>query len=114
MGGTPVIRTVRRVIMKRETLLEKGYTEEQVTELLNEWHEANANLTKENEKLKSDVATMNDEIAGLNQKVSGLTQVEQEYNAIKQSQLSEEEKRKIALEEAEKRKLICMFKKWFV
>ena len=30
--------------MKREELLEKGYTEEQVTELLDAWHKANANL----------------------------------------------------------------------
>ena len=88
--------------MKREELLEKGYTEEQVTEILDAWHNANANLTKENEKLKSDLGTANETISGLNQKVSGLTEVEAEYNAIKQSQLTDEEKRKIALEEAEK------------
>lgn len=88
--------------MKRETLLEKGYTEEQVTELLDAWHEANTNLTKENEKLKNDLGVANETISGLNQKVSGLTEVEAEYNAIKQSQLSEDEKRKLALEEAEK------------
>lgn len=90
--------------MKREELLEKGYTEEQVTELLDAWHKANANLAKENEQLKNDLGTANETISGLNQKVSGLSQVEQEYNAIKQAQLSDEEKRKLALEEAEKAK----------
>lgn len=78
--------------MKREDLLEKGYTEEQVTELLNLWHTSNANITKENEKLKSDLATKNEEISGLNQKVSGLTKKEAELNAIKQAQMSEEDK----------------------
>lgn len=104
MGGTPVIRTVRRVIMKRETLLEKGYTEEQVTELLDLWHSSNANLTSENEKLKSDLSNANETISGLNQKVSGLSKVQEELNSIKQSQLSDEEKRKLALEDAEKAK----------
>ena len=89
--------------MKREELLEKGYTEEQVTELLDAWHKANANLSKENEKLKTDLGQANETISGLNQKVSGLTKVEEEYNAIKQSQLTDEEKRKLALEEAEKK-----------
>lgn len=89
--------------MKREELLEKGYTEEQVTELLDAWHKANANLAKENEKLKTDLGQANETISGLNQKVSGLTKVEEEYNAIKQSQLTDEEKRKLALEEAEKK-----------
>lgn len=90
------------IIMRRETLLEKGYTEEQVTEILDAWHTANANLTKENEKLKSDLGSANETISGLNQKVSGLSKVEAEYNAIKQSQMSDEEKRKLALEDAEK------------
>ena len=89
--------------MKREELLEKGYTEEQVSELLDAWHKANANLAKENEKLKTDLGQANETISGLNQKVSGLTKVEEEYNAIKQSQLTDEEKRKLALEEAEKK-----------
>lgn len=104
MGGTPVIRTVRRVIMKRETLLEKGYTEEQVTELLDLWHSSNANLTSENEKLKSDLGNANETISGLNQKVSSLSKMQEELNTIKQSQLSDEEKRKLALEDAEKAK----------
>ena len=89
--------------MKREELLEKGYTEEQVTEILDAWHKANANLSKENEKLKTDLGQANETISGLNQKVSGLSKVEEEYNAIKQSQLTDEEKRKLALEDAEKK-----------
>ena len=104
MGGTPVIRTVRRVIMKRDALLEKGYTEEQVTELLDLWHSSNANLTSENEKLKSDLGNANETISGLNQKVSSLAKMQEELNSIKQSQLSDEEKRKLALEDAEKAK----------
>lgn len=89
--------------IERKTLLEKGYTEEQTSELLDLIHGLNANLTKENESLKADLATKNEEISGLNQKVSGLTKVEQELNSIKQSQLSDEEKRKLALEDAEKK-----------
>lgn len=90
--------------MKRETLLEKGYTEEQVTELLDLWHSSNANLTSENEKLKSDLGNANETISGLNQKVSSLSKMQEELNTIKQSQLSDEEKRKLALEDAEKAK----------
>ena len=90
--------------MKRETLLEKGYTEEQVTELLDLWHSSNANLTSENEKLKSDLGNANETISGLNQKVSRLSKMQEELNTIKQSQLSDEEKRKLALEDAEKAK----------
>ena len=88
--------------MKREELLKKGYTEEQVTEILDAWHKANTNLTEENEKLKSDLGNANETISSLNQKVTGLSEVEAEYNAIKQSQLSDDEKRRLALEEAEK------------
>ena len=87
--------------IERKTLLEKGYTEEQTTELLDLIHGLNANLTKENESLKADLATKNEEISGLNQKVTGLSKVQEELNSIKQSQLSDEEKRKLALEQAE-------------
>lgn len=71
--------------MKREELTALGYTDEQVTELLDLMHKTNANITKENEDLKAklDVA---------NNKIVGLTQVEQEYNELKQSQLTEQEK----------------------
>lgn len=78
--------------MKRETLLEKGYTEEQVTELLDLFHKNSSNISKENEDLKTKLDSANNKIAGL-------TKLEQELNALKQSQLSEEEKRKLAEKE---------------
>ena len=78
--------------MKRETLLEKGYTEEQVTELLDLFHKNSSNISKENEDLKTQLDSANNKIAGL-------TKLEQELNALKQSQLSEEEKRKLAEKE---------------
>ena len=80
--------------MKREDLLEKGYTEEQVTELLDMFHKNSSNITKENENLKAQLDTANN-------KITGLTQVEAELNAIKQAQLSEEDKRKLAEKETE-------------
>lgn len=81
--------------MKREELLAKGYTEEQASELLDMFHKNNANITKENADLHSLLDSANDKIAGL-------TKVEAEYNALKASQLSEEDKQKLAKAETEK------------
>lgn len=81
--------------MKREELLEKGYTEEQASELLDMFHKNNANITKENADLHSLLDSANDKIAGL-------TKVEAELNALKASQLSEEDKQKLAKAETEK------------
>ena len=81
--------------MKRETLLEKGYTEEQVTELLDMFHKSNENITKENADLHTQLDTAND-------KIVGLTKLEAELNALKQAQLSEEDKKKLAEQETQK------------
>lgn len=90
--------------MRREELLAKGYTEGQVSELLDMFHKNSSNVSKENQDLKS-------QIDSLNNKIAGLTKVESEYNALKQSQLSEQEKQEIAKQEtaknlAESRKIL--------
>lgn len=71
--------------MKREDLISKGYSEEQVTELLNLFHSENQETTKENERLKG-------ELAGANEKIAGYSNMEKEYNQYKQSQMTEQEK----------------------
>jgi len=71
--------------MKREDLLAKGFTEEQVTEILNMHHNESLEVSKENERLKG-------ELASANEKVASYSNMEQEYNAYKQSQMTEQEK----------------------
>ena len=71
--------------MKREDLLAKGFTEEQVTEILNMHHNESQQVNKENERLKG-------ELASVNEKLAGYSNMEQEYNAYKQSQMTEQEK----------------------
>ena len=71
-------------MIKREELLEKGYTEQQVSELLDLFHKNSANLTKQNQDLASQLDTANNQIAGLQQTA-------QEYNALKQSQMTDSE-----------------------
>lgn len=71
--------------MKREDLLAKGFTEEQVTEILNMHHNESLQVNKENERLKG-------ELASANEKVASYSNMEQEYNAYKQSQMTEQEK----------------------
>ena len=71
--------------MKREELVAKGYTDEQVSELLDLFHANSSNITKENERLTAELDVAKNKIAGL-------TQIESEYNTFKQSQLTEQEK----------------------
>lgn len=71
--------------MKREDLLAKGFTEEQVTEILNMHHNESLQVNKENERLKG-------ELASANEKVASYSNMEQEYNAYKQSLMTEQEK----------------------
>lgn len=78
--------------MKREDWLAKGYTEEQVTEILDDWHKKNAEIAKENEKLKADLVTTQASLDDANGKIKGLSEKEAELNKLKQAQLSEEEK----------------------
>ena len=80
--------------MKREDLLAKGFTEEQVTEILNMHHNESQEVNKENERLKG-------EIASVNEKLAGYSNMEQEYNAYKQSQMTEQEKFEAMKKEAE-------------
>lgn len=81
--------------MRREDLISKGYSEEQVTELLNLFHNENQETTKENERLKG-------ELAGANEKIAGYSNMEKEYNQYKQSQMTEQEKFEAMKKEAEK------------
>ena len=71
--------------MKRDELLAKGFTEEQVTEILNMHHNESLQVNKENERLKG-------ELASANEKVASYSNMEQEYNAYKQSLMTEQEK----------------------
>ena len=71
--------------MKREDLLAKGFTEEQVTEILNTFHNENQQVNKENERLKG-------EIASANEKLAGYSNMEKEYNDYKKSLMTEQEK----------------------
>lgn len=71
--------------MKREELLAKGFTEEQVTEILNMHHNEALQVNKENERLKG-------ELASANEKISGYSNMEKEYNDYKQSLMTEQEK----------------------
>lgn len=82
--------------MKREELLEKGYTEQQVSELLDMFHKNSANLTKQNQDLASRLDTANNQIAGLKQTA-------QEYDALKQSQMTDSEKLQAKIKEIEER-----------
>lgn len=90
--------------MRREKLLEKGYSEEQVSELLDMFHKSNSNIQKTNQDLQT-------QLDNANNKIAGLTKVENEYNALKQSQLTEQEKQELAKKEiaknlAESRKIL--------
>lgn len=81
--------------MRREDLLAKGFTEEQVTEILNMHHNESQEVNKENERLKS-------EIASANEKLAGYSNMQKEYDAYKQSQMTEQEKYEAMKKEAEK------------
>lgn len=81
--------------MKREDLLAKGFTEEQVTEILNMHHNESLQVNKENERLKG-------ELAGANEKIAGYSNMEKEYNDYKQSLMTEQEKFEAMKKEAEK------------
>lgn len=72
-------------MIKREDLLAKGFTEEQVTEILNIHHNESQQVNKENERLKA-------ELVGANEKLAGYSNMEKEYNDYKQSLMTEQEK----------------------
>lgn len=81
--------------MKREDLLAKGFTEEQVTEILNMHHNESLQVNKENERLKG-------EIASANEKLAGYSNMEKEYNDYKNSLMTEQEKFEAMKKEAAK------------
>lgn len=70
--------------MRREELINKGYTEEQATELLNLFHSEQNDIKDNNAKLQKDLQE------ALN-KVNELNKVTKTYEAEKKSQLSEME-----------------------
>lgn len=81
--------------MKREELLEKGYTEEQVTDLLNSFHNANNEVKKENESLRKALESKN----ALEEQNKSL---QSQLDAINEANLTEQEKIAKEREEAEK------------
>ena len=80
--------------MNRQDLLSKGFTEEQVTEILNMHHNESLQVNKENERLKG-------ELASANEKVASFSNMEKEYNDYKQSLMTEQEKFEAMKKEAE-------------
>lgn len=80
--------------MNRQDLLAKGFTEEQVTEILNMHHNESLQVNKENERLKG-------ELASANEKISGYSNMEKEYNDYKKSLMTEQEKFEAMKKEAE-------------
>lgn len=77
--------------MKREALLEKGYTEEQVTDLLNTFH----GINKENENLKSELLQKADMEAKYNE-------AQKKLDEINKANLTAQEKIELDRKEAEK------------
>ena len=81
--------------MKREELLEKGYTEEQVTDLLNAFHSVNNEVKKENESLRKALESKN----ALEEQNRTL---QSQLDAINEANLTEQEKIAKEREEADK------------
>lgn len=81
--------------MKREELLEKGYTEEQVTDLLNAFHSVNNEVKKENESLRKALESK----SALEEQNKTL---QSQLDAINEANLTEQEKIAKEREEADK------------
>lgn len=77
--------------MKREDLLAKGYSEEQVTDLLNMYHTQNTEISNLNKKLesKSELEKQNAEL-------------QKQIDSINREKLTEQEKLELAKQETEK------------
>ena len=84
--------------MKREELLAKGYTEEQVTDLLNTFHSINS----ENKLLKNEVQAKQDLV---NQNL----ELQRQLDEINKANMSEQER--LASEKAETEKYLANAKK---
>lgn len=80
--------------MKREDLISKGYTEEQVTELLNLFHTESKGVNDNNSKLQKELEAANATITELNK-------VQKAYKDMQTSQMSEQEKLEATRKEIE-------------
>ena len=78
--------------MKRDELLEKGYTEEQVTDILNTFHKINS----ENQKLQSQVE--NDKTI-----LTKYEELQKQIDESNKAKLSEQEKLELKIKEADKK-----------
>lgn len=81
--------------MKREELIEKGYTEEQATELLNLFHAENNEIKASNAQLQKDLNVANQTITELNKAQVQLKQ-------LQQAQMTDQEKLDAMKAETEK------------
>lgn len=77
--------------MKRENLLAKGYTEEQVTDILNTFH----GINKENDKLKGQVLEQSD-------LQNTVKELQEKLDAINKEKLTEQEKLELDKQEIAK------------
>ena len=71
--------------MDRKTLLEKGYTEEQVTDLLNLFH----GNSKAND---SEIMRLQKELEVANTKIKGMDDLQKQIDAINREKMTREEK----------------------
>lgn len=90
MGGTPVIRTVRRKFMKREQWIEKGFSEEQTTEVLDEFH----GLNQQVEKLKKELESSKVQSAKV-------AELQKQLDEINKSKMTEQEQAEAKKKEAD-------------
>ena len=81
--------------MRREELIEKGYTEEQATELLNLFHAENNEIKASNAQLQKDLNVANQTITELNKAQVQLKQ-------LQQAQMTDQEKLDAMKAETEK------------
>ena len=81
--------------MNREELLEKGFTEEQVTEILNTFHSKNNDMKKQIESLNSQVESLKN--------VEGeKAELQKKLDAINEANLTEQERLEKEKQEIEK------------
>lgn len=81
--------------MKREELIAKGYSEEQVTEILNMYHSTNKAQTEE-------IANLQKDLANKSEYETKYKEVQSQLDAINQEKMTEQEKIAKDREEADK------------
>lgn len=77
--------------MKREDLLEKGFSQEQITDILNMWHNNNS-------KKEQDLQSQIDDLKGFEAKYN---QAQKQLDDIKKANMSDQQKLEEALKDAE-------------